>query len=283
VHDIGFMQGRLSPPVRGRIQAFPAAHWRDEFALGAALGFRHLEWTLDHDGLAENPLMTAAGQADIRALSAATGVRVSSVTGDCFMQRPFWKAPPEAVAPLLRDLGAVIDACAALGVEYVVVPLVDGGALRSPGEQQALLDGLAQVEPLLRAGEVRLLFESDYGPDALAAFIALLPADRFGINYDTGNSAALGHSPAEEFAHYGGRIRHVHVKDRVLGGTTVPLGDGAADFPAVFGGLGALGYSGRFVLQTARAADGDHAGVLGRYRALVSHWIGAYFPPPGAA
>jgi L-ribulose-5-phosphate 3-epimerase len=283
MHDLGFMQGRLSPPVQGRIQAFPAEHWREEFAAGAALGFRHLEWTLDHEGLAENPLMTAAGRAEIRALTASTGVRVSSLTGDCFMQRPYWKAPREEVAPLLRILVAVIEACAELGVDHLVVPLVDGGAVRSPSEQAALLDGLAQVEPILRAGGVRLLFESDLPPDPLAAFIAGLPADRFGINYDTGNSASLGYRPSEELARYGGRIHHVHVKDRVLGGTTVPLGDGAADFPAVFAGLGALGYPGRFVLQTARAADGDHAGVLRRYRAMVTEWIREHLHPRGDA
>ena len=27
---IGFMQGRLSPQVDGKIQAFPWVHWRDE-------------------------------------------------------------------------------------------------------------------------------------------------------------------------------------------------------------------------------------------------------------
>jgi hypothetical protein len=36
---IGFMQGRLSPLLDGRIQAFPREHWRQEFELGERLGF----------------------------------------------------------------------------------------------------------------------------------------------------------------------------------------------------------------------------------------------------
>jgi hexulose-6-phosphate isomerase len=67
----------------------------------------------------------------------------------------------------------------------------------------------------------------------------------------------------------------VHVKDRILGGTTVPLGEGAADFPSVFHHLAQIGYDGALILQTARAADGDHAGSLARYRGMVLEWLAA--------
>ena len=33
------------------------------------------------------------------------------------------------------------------------------------------------------------------------------------------------------------------------------------------------GYAGQYVLQTARAADGDHAGALARYRDMTVRWI----------
>lgn len=72
---------------------------------------------------------------------------------------------------------------------------------------------------------------------------------------------------------YGHRIGNVHVKDRVRGGSTVPLGDGDADFESVFRSLGASGYEGNYVLQTARAADGDHVAAVVRYAAMVSGWM----------
>ena len=96
--EIGFMQGRLSPPVDGKIQAFPWDRWRDEFAAAEKIGIGLMEWTLDHDRLAENPLMTAEGRDEIKALSARHGVRVLSLTGDIFMQMPFWR-----VAGATRD------------------------------------------------------------------------------------------------------------------------------------------------------------------------------------
>jgi L-ribulose-5-phosphate 3-epimerase len=96
----------------------------------------------------------------------------------------------------------------------------------------------------------------------LARLIARLPVERFGINYDIGNSAALDFKPAEEFSAYGARVLNVHVKDRVLGGTTVPLKTGSADFDAVFAALAQKNYQGNFILQTARAAECNHSEVL---------------------
>ena len=124
---------------------------------------------------------------------------------------------------------------------------------------------MAGVEPLLRRLEVGIVFESDYGPQELARFIEEFPDDCFGINYDIGNSASFGFRPEEELGAYGERVRNVHVKDRLLGGTTVPLGCGASDFETVFSALLKLCYSGNFILQTARASDDDHLGAIRRY------------------
>ncbi len=83
------MQGRLSPMVDGRIQAFPWEHWRDEFVLAGRHGFPTLEWTLDQERLSANPLMTPNGRREFRDLSAAHGVEVRCLTGDFFRQAPF--------------------------------------------------------------------------------------------------------------------------------------------------------------------------------------------------
>jgi len=268
-HRIGFMQGRLSPQVNGKIQAFPADCWQAEFAAGRALGFARIEWTLDQEGLFENPLMTAAGAAEIAALVQSTGLKVSSITGDCFMQAPFWRSEGAARRELQAAFEAVVRASSQVGAGIVVVPLVDNGGLTEPAHEAALIEGMAEATPLLKSTGVRVAFESDFEPHQLAAFIARFPADSFGVNFDIGNSASLGWAPEVEIPALGPRIINVHVKDRVLGGTTVPLGQGNADFPRVFTLLAQQGYDGFFILQTARAADGDHAGALARYRQLV--------------
>jgi hexulose-6-phosphate isomerase len=263
---IGFMQGRLSPPVNGRIQAFPAEHWEAEFAIAGAHGFKLMEWTIDHDGFAANPLVTASGQARIRALSARHGVAVRSVTADSFMQAPFHRLEGDAAERALEELGRLVAASVELGLDFVVVPLVDNGRVDGAEHARRLEAGMARLEHLVSGGFTRIVFESDFAPAALARFIASYPARSFGINYDIGNSASLGFDPEEEFAAYAGRIDNVHVKDRLLGGTT-------ADLKRVFGLLAKAGYRGNFVLQTARAADGDDVGQLLGYRAMVEAWI----------
>lgn len=276
IDRIGLMQGRLSPLVDGRIQAFPWSCWRDEFAAAERHQFRRMEWTLDQDRLYENPLLTPAGQAEIMHLRQKHGVEIASLTGDCFMQSPFWKTGGSECIELQNDFRAVARACSTVGISMMVLPLVDSGRLETSAEEDVLVDFLQGEAKLLNELRVKVVFESDFAPIELTRFIDRLDPILFGVNYDIGNSASLGMNPAEEIGAYGHRILNVHIKDRMLGGTTVPLGTGSADFKAVFAGLARAAYAGSYILQAARAADGDHATVLCRYRDMAIGWINKY-------
>lgn len=273
MEKIGFMQGRLCAIVDGRIQSFPWTCWQDEFEQGAKLGFGLMEWTLDQERLYENPLMTEAGQAEIRSLCQRYQFEIASLTGDCFMQAPFWKVQGAEREALEQDFVAIAKSCAAVGISMLVIPLVDKGSLDTPEQEEVLVAYLQRQAGFLANNGLRVIFESDFQPPELARFIGRLDPALFGINYDMGNSAALGFNPAEEIAAYGSRIVNVHIKDRVLNGTTVPLGTGNADFPTVFAALADAGYAGNYILQTARAADGDHAGALCGYRDMAVAWL----------
>jgi len=275
-NQIGFMQGRLCERVDGKIQAFPWCEWENEFPAAAAIDLHLMEWTLDQERLYENPLMTADGQEKIRVLCRQYDISISSLTGDCFMQAPFWKTSGNARTDLESDFLAIGRACAAVRIRMMVVPLVDNGRLETADQENDLVDFLLAKQPFLAEHQLKVIFESDFTPTELARFIARLPAERFGVNYDIGNSAAFGFNPAEEFAAYGARVVNVHVKDRVLGGTTVPLKTGSADFDAVFSALAQQNYQGNFILQTARAAEGNHAEVLRSYRDMTQQWMKQY-------
>ena len=192
------------------------------------------------------------------------------------MQAPFWKATGSQADMLKADFIAIARACASVGIHILVVPLVDGGRLESQAEEDQLVAFLLELQGLLAELGLIVTFESDFTPSEVARFISRLPEGGFGINYDIGNSAALGYSASEEFAAYGPRIVNVHVKDRVLGGTTVPLGTGNADFETVFSLLARWRYQGNLILQTARAIDGDHERVLCKYRDQVIQWMNCH-------
>lgn len=270
---IGFMQGRLSALVDGKIQAFPWGEWKDEFPRARELGLTRMEWTIDQERLRENPLTTEQGQQDILALSRETGVWIPSLTGDCFMQAPFWKVDAVVRDALVADLDLLITACSRIGIEFVVIPLVDNGKIERESESDTLKRVLLARSKQLARRNVRIVFESDLPPRELARFMEAFPADVFGINYDSGNSASLGYDSDEEIGAYAARILNVHVKDRIRGGTTVPLGTGNADLAKTIRLIERSGYKGQYILQTARASDGDHAGVLAKYRDMTIRWI----------
>ncbi len=274
--EIGFMQGRLSPVVNGLIQSFPWTNWQQEFQLAESIGFGLMEWTIDQDRLYENPLLTLDGREKIRALSQEHGVNVNSLTGDCFMQAPFWKSDNKEHDDLLKDFVLVIESCAAVGISIVIIPLVDNGRLENSQQENMLVSDLQEMTELFLKHNIQVMFESDFSSSELLRFIERLDSTVFNINYDIGNSAALDFDPVEEIKVYGHRIGNVHIKDRVLGGTTVPLGEGAADFIKVFSALNEAQYKGKYILQTARANDDDHAGVLCKYREMVNDWLKLY-------
>lgn len=267
------MQGRLSAPTHGRIQCFPESTWKEELVLARELGFPLMEWTLDRLTWEKNPLLSPEGRKDVLNRLNETGLEVPSLTGDCFMEDPFYRASGREKQKLLSELDEVLDAVAGLGIKMVVIPLVDQGSLKNLEEEEILLEELHRRISFFRGTGIQILFETDGAPSSVRRFISHLPTPYFGINYDIGNSAALGFLPREEFACYGERICNVHVKDRKKGGTTVPLKMGDADFDTVFALLHQREYKGNYILQTARSPEGNDAGVLVNYREMLYSWL----------
>ena len=268
---IGFMQGTLLGPVGDRIQAYPWDHWRDEFPTARRYGFGLMEWTLGQDRILMNPVMSASGRHEIRNLCGEFGVSIPSLTADFLMQAPFYKASGRERLARLDVLGAVIEACADVGIGLLVLPLLQGARLRTPREIEALRSGLGQLAPLLDTSRVVVAFESDLAPAQLATLVRPYSADRFGITYDTGNGTARGFDSAQEIAAYGHRILNVHLNDWIWTGGCIASGTGRTDLASTLSHLRRVGYRGNLILQTVCAAS-NHAEWLAQYRALTATW-----------
>ena len=269
-HLIGFMQGRLSPMRNGRIQSFPWETWEEEFETASRIQIRKMEWTIDSENFASNPLLTTAGNEKIKSLMSLVNLEIPSVTCDYFMENPPWKTDPE---DLFRGIESILTGMSEIGSKILVIPLVDNSSLIDSKTYSQTLHFFSRVSDLLVASDLKIAFETDLGPERFADFMSEFAEDRYGVNYDIGNSASLGFNPTEEFAAIGPRVVNVHVKDRVVGGTTVPLGTGNADFPTVFRCLNEHGYVGNLIMQTARAQNGKHAEVLAIYREQIALWM----------
>jgi hexulose-6-phosphate isomerase len=266
---IAIMQGRLVPPVDGRIQSFPRSHWRDEFGLAAAAGLDAIEWIYDADGEDMNPIATNDGLAEIVALSSSQKVGVRSLCADWFMDHPLLRAPADEVEKRAERLAWLIRRCSQIGVGRVVLPFVDASRIDSDAEIDDVVAVLRTITPVLDDARVEVHLETSLTPARFADLLDRVSHVKVRVNYDSGNSASLGYQPAEEFEAYGTQVGSVHIKDRVLGGSTVPLGTGDTDFRSLFECLGKVGYLGDFVLQVARGTPGDEVGWARKNREFV--------------
>lgn len=264
------MQGRLLPPVDGRIQAFPAGRWREEFPRAAEAGLQTIEWIYESYGVTENPLGTDAGIDELRALTDEYGVAVRSVCADYFMQEPLVRADAPDLERRLDRLRWLLTRCGFAGIERIVLPFVDSSAVSTGAEKDGLVEVLKAMAPEAAEAGVELHLETSLPPRDFAALLDRVPHPTVKVNYDSGNSASLGFDPRAEFAAYGARIGSVHVKDRIRGGTTVPLGEGSADLPAVYSELRRIGYGGDVILQVARGREGDEVAWARHNRELVA-------------
>ncbi len=269
-YNIGFMQGRLSPIQGKKIQSFPWKSWKKEFQIGRKLNFRILEWTLDFKKLYSNPLMTDYGQKEIRHLCSKYNFKILSLTGDCFMQKPFWKTSSTKKYKLQNDFLNIINQSGKLGIKFIILPLVDNGKIESHKQEMILINFLKKINPILRTSKIKILFETNFKPKKYLKFIKKFDRKFFGINYDIGNSASYGFNPNEEISLYGKYVNNVHIKDRLYNGKTVPLGQGNADFMSVFKKLKQISYKGNFILQGARSKNNQHALVIKEYKNFIT-------------
>jgi L-ribulose-5-phosphate 3-epimerase len=267
------MQGRLVPPEGGRFQSFPRERWRDEFVLAAQAHLNAIEWIFDVYGEDVNPLISDEGIAEVLALSQQTGITVRSLCADYFMDNPLLRTSEAERRQLIQKMEWLLARCKYLGIGRIVIPFVDSSRIESPDEAAEVISILQTILPAAEINGVELHLETSLGPKAFAALLEGCPHPLVRANYDSGNSASLGYRVSEEFAAYGHRIGSVHIKDRRIGGGTVPLGTGDADLPGLFHELAALHYCGDYVLQIARSEPGQELPWIAQNLSFVAGQI----------
>jgi L-ribulose-5-phosphate 3-epimerase len=253
-NEIGIMQGRLSPRIDGKIQAYPASTWQKEFEIAQEIGYAAIEWIVEKP-VETNALMTNSGKAEIKKVIASTGVRIDYVCADIFMQQPLVRMTEEIKSQNKDYLLKILKNAKEVGALGVEIPFVDNSSIKNDKEKQEFIDTMQDAFKLAKDLDIKISLETDLSPIAFKELLVLIDLDYVQANYDIGNSASLGFDPKEELDAYGQRILNVHVKDRKLGGTTVPLGTGNANLDLVFKELNEINYSGGITMQAARGDD----------------------------
>lgn len=255
-NPIGVMQGRLLPKYLGRYQAHPVNTWPQEFARAAELGLQCIEFILDFEGAEANPLLREGGIEEILRCVENSGVSVHTVCADYFMEAPLHHPDHDVAAHSQHILMLLLKHGQKLGLTDIVIPCVDQSSFSDRSAQDRFVQVLNSVLEAAEDSRINLSLETDLPPEPFAALLQRFDSKRVTVNYDTGNSAALGYSPGEELACYGDRISDIHIKDRILGGGSVILGSGDTQFDSFFATLTSLNYQGPFILQAYRDDEG---------------------------
>ena len=253
-NEIGIMQGRLSPRIDGKIQAYPASTWQKEFEIAQEIGYAAIEWIVEKP-VETNALMTDSGKAEIKKMIASTGVRIDYVCADIFMQQPLVRMTKETKSQNKEYLSAILKNAKEVGAVGVEIPFVDNSSIKSENEKLEFIDVMQDAFKLAKDLDLKLSLETDLPPIEFRELLECIDLDHVQANYDIGNSASLGFDPREELEAYGLKILNVHVKDRKLGSTTVPLGTGNANINFVLQKLQEIGYRGGLTMQAARGEN----------------------------
>lgn len=248
---IGFMQGRLvDSEKKNTLQFFPSKQWKDEIFLANEIDLNIMEWTINYENIEQNHLFNFKKNKELKKIIQTNEIKIPSVTCDFFMQKPFFKNADHREC--IRDLKQVIKLSNNIGIKFIVLPLVDLSSIENLSQEKSLIKEMKKISKLLGKNQ-KILFEIDYPPKKIFQFIEKLN-HKFGINYDTGNSASLGFDFIEEKKYFK-YVKNIHIKDRTFRGNSVRLGKGDFDFKSFFKFLKKIRYKGNLILQTARAKN----------------------------
>ena len=255
-YKFGIMQGRLLPKYKRRYQAHPVGYWKDEFPIASKLGLDSIEFIFDYNDSINNPLLTPEGIQEIQKIENSSGVKVRSICADYFMEAPLHSRNTATVDKSLKVLNNLIENGSVLNVRDIVIPCVDQSSLKDKSDINNFVNNIKLITNTAQKAGINISLETDLAPKPFANLLDLINLKNVTVNYDIGNSAALGYDPIEEFKLYGHKITDLHIKDRLLGGASVILGSGNANFSQIFDLLLKYEYQGLLIFQTFRDDEG---------------------------
>lgn len=273
--NLGLMQGRLSPPYLAHYQSFPWDAWEYEFLNASRLHLDYIEWVYDAPYEANSPLGESPDIDKILNISRETGVEVLSICADYFMANRLIFDDGSFNSSALRKLELLVGKARLIGAKHIVLPFVDSSRIESKKQKRGMVSLFkSDISTLADDHGIELHIESDLAPEEfLEILVEIDKPTTIKANHDTGNSAALGWAPVDEFRILGHWIGSIHIKDRLFKGGTVPLGTGSVDFSALARELKNIKYCGSFTLQAARGNTGDEFNTVSSQVEFCRHII----------
>ncbi len=271
------MQGRLSKPIDNNMQRFPKNTWKTEFDIAEKIGFELIEYVFDSHN---NPILTNEGLIGIKKALDKSNIQINSVCADYFMKNLLFDVSAKQLEQNIRILNQLIQQCSKLNIKIIELPFVDSSSLLLKNKMDEIIINLQKSISVLEEYDVCIALETDLPPNQFVELLGNFNNPLIKANYDIGNSISNGYNTSEELDILKKFIVNVHIKDRRIGGSTVPLGTGDVDFDLFFKQLSKINYSKDLIIQGAREdLNGDTIepyNTCSKYLTFVKDFIRKY-------
>lgn len=268
--QLSLMQGRLVKPIHKPIQEFPYKNWKEELNSLPSIGLFKIEWIIDEFSFKENPLLIS--NQDVEILLKGKGLQISAVSNDYFLdiangfRNINFSNLYEAISKqeeLIYKLGE--------NKEYILVmPFIENASLQNltPRETEKLFNKLLSFKSNF---EINFALELDIDYLEILKKLPDYLGNKVFINLDVGNTVSYGYDIFEEIEKLSDLIINVHLKDRKIGGPTLPLGSGDADIKQIIRCLIENSYNSNFTLQFARKYN-DEFKTIKEYLDVIKNY-----------
>lgn len=233
----GVMQGRLSPPVSGKIQEFPV-EWEEEIYISKKIGLSHIDWLITESSLEKNPIFS------VGKIESIGSICMDNLVDENFFQPDFF----------YKNLSLPCRAFSSMGYRSITIPLLEKSSIFR--KKNKFLNFKKQILLLSRDfPEMEFHFEVEKFDKNFDQLISLSP--NFYLVYDTGNVSDYYSMKNQEkiIKKYRDKIKIVHLKDKSDDGT-VPPGKGRVDFKLIFSLFNSRSGEIKYTIQTARGESG---------------------------
>ena len=151
------------------------------------------------------------------------------------------------------NISKLIEVCKDLGVPRLGLSFEDNSSILYEHHAKQAIQILKRLTKKAEKNNIIITLETSLSAINIRTLINEVGSDNLKINFDLGNSCALGEITEHVIHELEDLIYSVHIKDRKrLFGTTVPLGKGDVNFVACFKSLKKINFKGDIVIQGAR-------------------------------
>ncbi|WP_443640377.1 sugar phosphate isomerase/epimerase family protein [Candidatus Njordibacter sp. Uisw_039] len=245
------------PELLNKLQIFPISNWYAELSLASELGFDDFELLYDKEKVFLE-IISVQENHNILCLDLDVNnkvIRPKSICLDFISSMSLINKTK--IEKFIDELRKAILLFRNSKIQMLVVPFCDDSVVPDLATLKEALQTIddSNLDSLAADCGLQLALELTLPGHMLVEGFSKHSFTNIGICFDLGNIRSSGLQPESGILDLGSLVRHVHIKDRSVGGSNVMLGHGDVDFEACFKSLKKINYTGICIMETRYFTD----------------------------